>query len=166
MNQMRKSAVAQPGRTLSVGDISKRSGVAISALHFYESKGLIKSSRNTGNQRRYAQDVLRRVSIIKVAQRLGISLARIQEVFESLPKDRITTVEDWKELSTVWRSDLDSRIRALTQLRDQLDGCIGCGCLSMTACPLRNPGDRLSELGSGPQLLLELSGSPAPACSP
>ncbi len=148
---------AQTQRTLSVGEISKRSGVAISALHFYEAKGLIKSSRNHGNQRRYAQDALRRVSIVKVAQRLGISLARIHEAFESLPKDRTATVEDWKQLSTEWRSDLDQRILTLTQLRDQLDGCIGCGCLSMNACPLRNPGDRLSKCGSGPRLLESIS---------
>lgn len=140
-------------RELSVGQVAARSGVAVSAIHFYESKGLIASRRNAGNQRRYARDVLRRVAIIKVAQRTGISLASIREALSALPDGRTPTAADWRTLSARWRGELDDRIARLTRLRDQLDGCIGCGCLSMEACPLRNPWDELSEQGPGPRLL-------------
>jgi MerR family redox-sensitive transcriptional activator SoxR len=136
-----------------VGEIAERSGVAVSALHFYETKGLIRSTRNAGNQRQYQRDVLRRVAIIKVAQRLGIPLAKIQEAFETLPKDRGATDEDWRNLSAKWRFELEERIGKLTRLRDQLDTCIGCGCLSVSTCPLRNPEDRLAGEGPGPRLL-------------
>jgi len=138
---------------LSVGDVAARSGVAVSAIHFYEAKGLISSWRNTGNQRRYAREVLRRVSIIKVAQRLGIPLASIKEALDSLPKGRTPTDKDWRKLSARWQAELDARIARLTELRDHLTGCIGCGCLSMKDCPLRNPHDELAEKGPGPQLL-------------
>lgn len=138
---------------LSVGEVAKRSGVAVSALHFYESKGLIKSWRNNGNQRRYPRQVLRHVAIIKVAQRLGIPLATIHEAFQALPAGRAPTAEDWNRLSAQWRGDLDDRITRLTQLRDQLTGCIGCGCLSLDICPLVNPEDKLSLQGPGPRLL-------------
>lgn len=141
------------GRELSVGEVAARSGVAVSALHFYESKGLIASRRNAGNQRRYSRDVLRRVSVIKVAQRLGIPLKDIRTAFMKLPKRRTPTAADWRKMSDRWRVDLDDRIDKLTRLRDQLDGCIGCGCLSLEICPLRNPWDELSEQGSGPRLL-------------
>jgi len=124
--------------------------VAVTALHFYEAKGLIKSQRNAGNQRRYARAVLRRVALIKVAQRLGIPLAEIGEALKILPDDRAPTAADWKVLSEQWRRELDERIEQLTLLRDRLNGCIGCGCLSMEACPLRNQGDVLGEQGPGP----------------
>ncbi|WP_111413059.1 redox-sensitive transcriptional activator SoxR [Billgrantia lactosivorans] len=140
-------------RDLSVGEVAKRSGLAVSAIHFYEAKGLIKSRRNAGNQRRFSRDVLRRVAIIKVAQRTGIPLAEIRTAFADLPDFRAPTAADWKRLSTNWRHALDERIRRLTQLRDQLDHCIGCGCLSMEDCPLRNPQDELAAEGSGPRLL-------------
>lgn len=138
---------------LSVGEVARRSGVAVSTVHFYEAKGLIQGWRSEGNQRRYARDVLRRVAIIKVAQRAGIPLATVKAALAELPAGRSPTAKDWRRLSTTWRDMLTDRIRSLTQLRDQLDGCIGCGCLSMEDCPLRNPGDRLSELGQGPVLL-------------
>lgn len=138
---------------LSVGEVARRSGVTIATVHFYEAKGLILGWRSDGNQRRYARDVLRRVAVIKIAQRAGISLAIIKEGLDKLPADRTLTANDWKQLSTSWRDMLNERIRSLTQLRDELDGCIGCGCLSMDDCPLRNPGDRLSGLGSGAVLL-------------
>lgn len=141
------------GRLLSVGEVAQRSGVAVSTIHFYESKGLIASWRSEGNQRRYPRAVLRWVAIIKVAQRAGIPLATIREALETLPRGVAPTAEDWGRLSAHWRVDLDQRIRRLTQLRDQLDGCIGCGCLSIKLCPLRNPGDELSEQGPGPRLL-------------
>jgi len=138
---------------LSVGTLAARSGVAVSAIHFYETKGLIASWRNTGNQRRYPREALRRVSIIKVAQRLGIPLASIKDALDSLPKGRTPTDQDWRKLSASWHAELDTRITKLTRLRDKLTGCIGCGCLSMKDCPLRNPWDELSEQGPGPQLL-------------
>lgn len=138
---------------LSVGEAAERSGVAVSTLHFYESKGLIRSSRSGGNQRRYARDVLRRIAIIKVAQQAGIPLATIKQALASLPLDGAPTRKDWRKLSTGWRMELNSRIQKLTELRDRLDDCIGCGCLSITACPLRNPSDQLAEQGAGPRLL-------------
>lgn len=141
------------GAELTVGEVAQRSGVAVSALHFYESKGLIRSWRNSGNQRRYGRDVLRRVAVIRVAQRTGISLESIRAAFASLPDARTPTDKDWHRLSTQWRAELTDRIERLTRLRDQLDGCIGCGCLSMSACPLRNPGDCLGKDGAGPRLL-------------
>jgi MerR family redox-sensitive transcriptional activator SoxR len=138
---------------LSVGEAAKRSGVAVSTLHFYETKGLIRSTRSGGNQRRYPRGVLRRIATIKVAQKAGVPLATIRQALASLPEDRAPTLEDWRKLSTAWRMELDGRIRKLTQLRDRLDDCIGCGCLSMTNCPLRNPADELAEKGAGPRLL-------------
>jgi MerR family transcriptional regulator, redox-sensitive transcriptional activator SoxR len=138
---------------LSVGQVAARSGVAVTALHFYEAEGLIKGWRNSGNHRRYSRDVLRRIAIIKVAQRAGIPLASIRDALRTLPKGRTPTAEDWARLSESWRADLDARIQRLTRLRDQLDGCIGCGCLSLGACPLRNPWDVLAKDGPGPRLL-------------
>ena len=138
---------------LTVGEVAQRSGVAISALHFYEEKGLIQSERNAGNQRRYPRHVLRRIGIIKAAQQLGISLHSIQQAFDSLPQDRRPSREDWALLGEKWRRDLDIRIQKLVRLRDQMDQCIGCGCLSIEQCPLRNPGDKLATEGPGPRLL-------------
>ncbi|CAN7370577.1 redox-sensitive transcriptional activator SoxR [Caulobacter sp. LjRoot300] len=142
-----------PGGGLSVGEVARRSGVAVSTLHFYEAKGLIRSLRTEGNQRRYPRGVLRRVAVIKVAQRTGIPLATIQAALARLPDGRAPTAEDWAQLSRAWRAELDERIRKLGQLRDQLDDCIGCGCLSLKACPLRNPQDVLGAEGAGPRLL-------------
>lgn len=138
---------------LTPGEVAKRSGFAVSALHFYESKGLIKSTRNNGNQRRYTRDVLRYVAIIKIAQRIGIPLATIGEAFNVLPEGHRMNAKTWQQLSSGWREELDRRIHTLTALRDELDGCIGCGCLSRSDCPLRNPGDKLGEQGSGARLL-------------
>ncbi|MGQ3211046.1 MAG: redox-sensitive transcriptional activator SoxR [Shinella sp.] len=140
-------------RELTVGEVAERSGVAVSTLHFYETKGLIHSQRNRGNQRRYPRSILRRVAVIKVAQRTGIPLSEIADALSVLPHDRPLTVKDWQKLSETWRGQLDERIARLTKLRNQLDGCIGCGCLSMQECPLRNPWDALAEQGPGPRLL-------------
>jgi MerR family transcriptional regulator, redox-sensitive transcriptional activator SoxR len=139
--------------TLTVGELAARSGVAVSTIHFYESKGLISSTRNRGNQRRFARSELRRVAIVRVAQRAGISLSEIRDALATLPQRRTITARDWSVLSKRWRSDLDERIRRLTALRDQLGDCIGCGCLSLRTCPLRNPMDELGEEGPGPRLL-------------
>lgn len=140
-------------KDLSVGEVAERSGVAVSTIHFYESKGLIASWRSSGNQRRFPRDVLRRIAVIKVAQRLGVPLATIAEALKTLPDGRTPTAEDWKRLSVAWKADLDERIAVLTRLRDGLEDCIGCGCLSLGECPLRNPWDELSEDGPGPRLL-------------
>ena len=154
---------------LTPGEVAKRSGVAVSALHFYESKGLIKSIRNGGNQRRYTRDVLRYVAIIKIAQRIGIPLATIGEAFGVLPEGHTLSPKEWKELSSQWREELDRRIHTLVALRDELDGCIGCGCLSRSDCPLRNPGDRLGEQGTGARVLEEdcdcAAGVPGGGCA-
>ncbi|CAG9171697.1 redox-sensitive transcriptional activator SoxR [Cupriavidus respiraculi] len=142
------TARAQP--MLTVGEVAQRSGLAVSALHFYETKGLIHSARSEGNQRRYPRAVLRRLAVIRVAQRMGLPLALIADALSQLPEGRAPTVADWRRLSAAWRADLDERIETLTRLRDQLDGCIGCGCLSLKACPLRNPQDALAGDGPGP----------------
>ena len=138
---------------LSVGEVAKRSGVSISALHFYEREGLIRSTRNAGNQRRYARDVLRRLAVIRVAQRVGVPLSSVRQALASLPDARTPTRAEWMKMSTVWRNELNERIQGLQQLRDQLVDCIGCGCLSLQRCRLNNPGDELGELGNGPRRL-------------
>jgi MerR family redox-sensitive transcriptional activator SoxR len=150
---MKKRQQAEFRTQLTVGEVARRSGVAVSTLHFYEAKGLIRSWRTHGNQRRYAREVLRRVAIIRVAQRTGMELEAIRSALKALPRERTPNPADWKKLSASWKSELTSRIERLTRLRDQLDGCIGCGCLSMEACPLRNPWDRLAKQGPGPRLL-------------
>jgi MerR family redox-sensitive transcriptional activator SoxR len=142
-------------REFSVGEVAARSGVAVSALHFYEARGLIRSNRTRGNQRRYGGDVLRRVAVIKVAQEVGISLADIAAAMASLPEGRTPTRKDWAALSDGWRMDLDHRIRQLEALRDGLDDCIGCGCLSLTRCKLLNREDRLAAEGPGARRLAE-----------
>jgi len=136
-------------KELSVGQVAKRCGVAVSTIHYYDTKGLISGWRNNGNQRRYSRDVLRRVAIIKVAQQLGVSLDTIGEALAKLPKQRTPTAADWNRLSKQWKHDLNSRISKLEQLRDDLDGCIGCGCLSMKVCPLWNPNDEVASQGTG-----------------
>lgn len=134
---------------LTPGELARRSGVAVSALHFYEREGLIASRRTSGNQRRYPRETLRRVAFIRMSQRLGIPLARIREALASLPTDRVPTSKDWAKLSAGWRHDLDERILHLERLRDNLADCIGCGCLSLKTCLLSNPGDMLSQHGPG-----------------
>ena len=142
---------------LTVGEVARRSGVAVSALHFYEAQSLLSSQRSSGNQRRYGRDVLRRVAFIRAAQLLGISLGEIGEALNGLPQQRTPTKSDWARLSSRWRATLDQRIAGLQALRDQLQGCIGCGCLSLKACRLYNPEDALSREGPGPRRLREAS---------
>ncbi|MCG7597356.1 redox-sensitive transcriptional activator SoxR [Mycobacterium sp. PSTR-4-N] len=134
---------------LTPGEMSVRSGVAVSALHFYEREGLISCRRTSGNQRRYPRETLRRVAFIRMSQRLGIPLARIREALATLPTDRTPTSKDWARLSAGWRDDLDERITHLERLRDNLAGCIGCGCLSLKTCTLANPDDVLAAHGPG-----------------
>ena len=143
----------------SVGKVAQRCGVKVSTLHFYEQKGLIHSLRNAGNQRRYRADVLRRVSVIKAAQKMGISLAAIKQAFANLPDRRTPTMNDWQKLSSAWQAELNGRIAYLERLRDSLTGCIGCGCLSMKNCPIYNQDDKLAAEGSGP-VILDRAGRP------
>lgn len=138
---------------LSVGDVAKRSGVPVSTLHYYEDEGLIFSTRTAGNQRRYAKDVLRRIGVIKAAQTVGIPLKEIKRALSSLPERRTPDAKDWQLLAQDWKNELNERIDRLCLLRDRLSGCIGCGCLSVDACPLFNPEDEQGELGPGPRLL-------------
>lgn len=140
--------------TLSIGEVANRTGLATSALRFYEDKALIDSLRTPGNQRCYTRDVIRRVSFIRAAQRVGLSLEEIRAALDHLPADRAPTREDWHELAMRWKPWLDDRIAALERLRDQLSSCIGCGCLSLDKCALYNPDDAAGRLGAGPRYLL------------
>src|ERR1700678_2967436 len=139
---------------LSVGQLAARSGVAVSALHFYEAQGLIHATRTPGNQRRYAREALRRVGFIRASQAVGIPLRAIKEALDQLPEGRAPTRADWARLSAAWRSDLDGRIADLQALRDRLSECIGCGCLSIDRCQLTNPDDVLGAEGPGPRRFL------------
>jgi MerR family redox-sensitive transcriptional activator SoxR len=134
---------------LSIGHLAERAGVATSAIRFYESRGLISSARTTGNQRRYEQSTLRRIAFIRTAQRVGLSLDEIAEALATLPDGRAPTKSDWHRLSKAWRPRLDEQIERIQRLRDRLDGCIGCGCLSLKTCALTNPGDEAAAWGPG-----------------
>ena len=139
---------------LTIGDLSRRSGVATSTLRFYDSIGLLSPERTPGGHRAYPRHVLRRVAVIRVAQRLGLSLDEIAEALGGLPADRAPTAAEWSRMSRVWRRRLDERIAQLESLRNDLSGCIGCGCLSLRRCRLYNPDDRAAQLGDGPRYLL------------
>jgi MerR family transcriptional regulator, redox-sensitive transcriptional activator SoxR len=138
---------------LAVGEVAARSGLSVSTLHFYERKGLIRSARSGGNQRRYGRDVLRRVAVIQAAQRLGIPLAVVGSALAALPSGRTPSREDWQTMAEIWAADLDQRIAALVRLREGLTGCIGCGCLSLDRCAIYNADDHLADAGAGPMLL-------------
>lgn len=140
---------------LTIGQLSDRTGIAASALRFYEAQGLIQAGRSEGGQRRFSRATIRRVSFIRVAQQLGVSLTEIKEALASLPEHRTPDEQDWAHLSAAWRERITARIRLLERLRDRLDGCIGCGCLSLKRCRILNPGDQAAERGSGPRFLLE-----------
>lgn len=145
---------------LSIGDVARRTGLAVSAVRYYADEGLVHPARTAGGQRQFRRADIRRVSFIMIAQRLGVSLAEVRDALATLPEDRTPTKADWARLSTAFRATLDARIAQLTQLRDTLDGCIGCGCLSLEACALYNPGDRRSAEGPGPRTLTQRDPSP------
>jgi MerR family redox-sensitive transcriptional activator SoxR len=145
--------VHSAAREITVGQLAARSGATVSALHFYEARGLISARRTPGNQRRYPRVTLRRVAFIRASQRVGIPLAQIKAALDTLPERRTPTARDWARLSAAWCRDLDERISALQDLRDRLTGCIGCGCLSLTDCQLANPDDTLGASGTGPRRL-------------
>jgi MerR family redox-sensitive transcriptional activator SoxR len=139
---------------LSVGELAARSGVAVSALHFFERQGLITSRRTAGNQRRYRRDALRRVAFIRIAQRVGIPLKEVSAILTLLPDNRTPTREDWARVSQCWQEELDRRMLHLEQLRNDFTGCVGCGCMSIDRCPLINPNDELGKQGPGPRRLI------------
>lgn len=139
---------------LTIGELAERSGVTTSALRFYESKGLIESERTAGNQRRYRRATLRRVAAVRAAQAIGISLDEVDRALSTLPDGRTPNRRDWSKLSSSWKAELDQRIAALARLRDDLNDCIGCGCLSLSSCALLNPQDRAASLGSGARYLM------------
>lgn len=141
--------LSSDGVWLKPGQVAERAGIAVSALHFYESIGLIRSRRTVGNRREYRRDTLRLIAFIRASQRLGISLDRIKEALDGLPHDKPPTKRDWARLSRQWSAELTSRIEELTALRDNFSNCIACGCLSLTACPFTNPGDALGQEGPG-----------------
>ncbi len=145
--------MATTRRMLGVGEVSRRSGLPVSTLHFYEQRGLIASERNSGNQRRYAPEVLRRLAVIKVAQRAGIPLDELRGSLGPCASSARLDANQWRKVSSTWRDSLDERIEMLVRLRDELDRCIGCGCLSLTDCPLRNPDDVLGREGPGARIL-------------
>ncbi len=139
---------------LTIGALSERTGVATSALRFYEAQGLIHATRSEGGQRRYVRDTIRRVSFISIAQQVGLSLEEVGDALSSLPDGRTPTARDWERLSASWRPRIEAQIALLERLRDRLTGCIGCGCLSLKVCHLANPDDRAGELGPGPRWIL------------
>ncbi|AXC49401.1 redox-sensitive transcriptional activator SoxR [Paracoccus suum] len=150
---MEQATQRLPKRDLSVGEVARRAGVPVSTVHFYEQEGLIQGWRTSANHRRYDRSVLRRIAIVRVAQRAGVPLKEIETALSSLPGQRIPTQEDWERLATGWYEQLTDRIESLVRLRDQMTTCIGCGCLSTRDCPLRNPHDKLGEGNVGAVLL-------------
>ncbi|WP_448222801.1 redox-sensitive transcriptional activator SoxR [Gordonia iterans] len=152
-----ESAKPAPTDLLSVGEISRRTGVAVSALHFYEREGLITATRSSGGQRRYARHVIRRISLIQVAKRMGIPLSEVAEVFVDLPHDRMPSKTDWRRISERWQGKLEARRREIERMESELFECIGCGCLSLRNCRVLNPDDALGSDGAGPRLLPEIA---------
>lgn len=142
------------GREISIGQLARRTGLAVSAIRYYEAEGLVHPARNAGGQRRFLRSDIRRLSFVMIAQQFGFSLVRIREALDGLPEQRTPNAADWARLSAGFREELDSRIETLTRLRENLDGCIGCGCLSLEKCKLYNPDDRAAKTGAGPRYVL------------
>lgn len=139
---------------LSIGEVAERTGVAVSALRFYDAEGFIAATRSAGGQRRFPREVLRRIAFIRVAQTVGLTLDEIRDALGTLPEGRTPNKADWERLSRAWRPRLDAQIALLVRLRDQLTSCIGCGCLSLQACALYNPDDLAASLGEGARYLM------------
>ena len=144
----------QPKYGLSIGYLARRTGLAVSAIRYYEQQGLVKPERNAGGQRRFMRSDIRRLSFVLIAQQFGFSISQIREELDRLPDNRTPTKEDWNRISRRFREALDARIETLERLRDNLDDCIGCGCLSLQSCALYNPADRAAQKGAGPRYLL------------
>ncbi len=139
---------------LSIGQLAARTGLAVSAIRYYETQGLVSPERNAGGQRRFLRSDIRRLSFVLIAQQFGFTISQIRAQFEALPDGRTPTKADWTKISRSFRAELDQRIDTLTNLRDKLDGCIGCGCLSLKSCALYNPKDKAGKLGAGPRYLM------------
>jgi MerR family transcriptional regulator, redox-sensitive transcriptional activator SoxR len=139
---------------LTIGELARRTGIAVSAIRFYETKGLVSSIRSAGGQRRFLRSDIRRLSFVLIAQQLGFSIQEIGAALSTLPVNRAPTQKDWERISRDFRNQLDQRISRMTRLRDYLDGCIGCGCLSLKKCALYNPGDRMKKFGPGPRIVM------------
>jgi MerR family redox-sensitive transcriptional activator SoxR len=146
--------VSNPAITISIGQLAKRTGLSVSAIRYYEKEGLVQAERNAGGQRRFLRSDIRRLSFVRIAQQFGLSLAEVRLEFGKLPKSRTPTKQDWARIARVFGKVLDQRIAALEQLRARLDGCIGCGCLSLRDCKLYNPDDRAARLGAGPRYVM------------
>ncbi len=142
-------------QNLTIGQLAERTGLSVSAIRFYESRGLVSPGRNAGGQRRFARADLRRLSFVMVLQQLGYTIAEIRACLDGLPEGRTPNKRDWTRISKAMRVDLDRRIETMTRLRDRLDGCIGCGCLSLKSCTLYNPRDRAESLGTGARFVVE-----------
>jgi MerR family redox-sensitive transcriptional activator SoxR len=151
---MPDSLAATANQVMSIGDLAIRTGLAVSAIRFYETKGLVTPARNTGGQRRYLRSDIRRLSFVQVAQQLGFTIEDIRTALATLPEGRTPTQKDWERISRNFRAKLDDRIARMTRLRDYLDGCIGCGCLSMKKCALVNPADGLKKYGAGARAVM------------
>jgi MerR family redox-sensitive transcriptional activator SoxR len=136
---------------LTIGEVAERSGVSVPTVRFYEERGLVRSTRTAGNQRRFERHVLRRIAVVRAGQRFGLSLAEVADALSALPDDRPPTKRDWTRMSTRWHAMLTARIEAMTRVRDGLTSCIGCGCLSLRTCPVYNPDDSLADEGPGPR---------------
>jgi MerR family redox-sensitive transcriptional activator SoxR len=147
-------APLRPSDPLSIGQLAERTGLSVSAIRFYETKTLVPPIRSAGGQRRFLRSDIRRLSFLLIAQQMGFSIEEISAELASLPKGRAPTQKDWERISRNFRGKLDARISAMTRMRDNLDGCIGCGCLSLRKCQLYNPADRLKRLGPGPRFVL------------
>jgi len=141
-------------KTISIGQLARRTGLAVSAIRYYEAQGLIHPERNAGGQRRFLRADIRRLSFVMIAQQFGYTLPQIAHKLAALPEGRTPTKRDWAEVSAQFRATLDAKIETLTKLRDNLDGCIGCGCLSLENCKLYNPDDRAAKHGAGPRYLM------------
>ena len=142
---------------ISIGQVAERTGLSISAIRFYETQGLVKPVRNAGGQRRYLRSDIRRLSFVLIAQQLGFTMKEIHARLANLPDERTPTTADWKRISREFRHELEERIDMLTRMRDRLDGCIGCGCLSLKKCKLYNPEDRAYRHGAGPRFIIAAS---------
>lgn len=146
--------MAVPGKLLTIGDIARRTGLSVSAIRFYESRGLVHPIRNAGGQRRFLRSDIRRLSFVLIAQRIGLTIEEIVAELGRLPGKRVPTAGDWARISQEFRDRLDARIAALERTRDRLDGCIGCGCLSLSQCAIYNPDDKASDQGNGPRYIM------------
>ncbi len=147
--------MGKPVKRISIGQVAERTGLSISAIRFYETQGLVAPVRNEGGQRRFLPSDIRRMSFVLIAQQLGFTIEQIRKRLSDLPEQRTPTQKDWANISKDFRQDLQQRIDIMTRMRDRLDGCIGCGCLSLNKCALYNPEDRARRLGTGPRYLLE-----------